>query len=295
MELVPARMVFSRYLLKRELGQGGMGVVWLAEDSTLGQEVALKFLAPHLVHDRRAVDRLKTETRRNLRLTHPNIVRIHDFVQGVDGVAIAMEYVDGPSLWAMRVDRPRPIVAVEEMTDWLRDLCATLDYAHQEARIVHRDLNSANLLFTRRGLLKVTDFGLAREIRRTRPAEPAHPQFLGTEVYMSPQQWSGEPASVGDDIYSLGATLYELLTSKPPFFAGDLFEQVQRRTPPPLAERLFELGFEDVGIPLVWEETVAACLSKDPAQRPLSAGQVAQRLGLVAKPRIGIGRPTARE
>jgi serine/threonine protein kinase len=135
-------------------------------------------------------------------------------------------------------------------------------------------------MLNKRGQLKVTDFGLAREIRRTRPTESAHPQFLGTEVYMSPQQWSGEPACVGDDIYSLGATLYEMLTSKPPFFEGNIFEQLQEKTPPSLSERLFELGYEDVEVPLVWEETVVACLAKEARNRPGSAGQIAVRLGL---------------
>jgi eukaryotic-like serine/threonine-protein kinase len=287
MELAEARTVFSRYTLKRKLGQGGMGVVWLAHDAVLEQEVALKFVGEHLAHDRQAIDRLRHETRRNLRLAHPNIVRIYDFAQGPDGAAIAMEYVDGPSLWTVRIRKTRPILGVGEVSPWLRDLCVTLDYAHQEARIVHRDLNSANLMFNQRGQLKVTDFGLAREIRRTRPADPAQPHYLGTEFYMSPQQWSGEAASVGDDIYSLGATLYELLTSKPPFFEGNIYEQVQGSTPPTLTERLFELGFEDVEIPLVWEETIAACLAKQMDHRPGSAGQVAFRLGLATKSKTG--------
>jgi serine/threonine protein kinase len=285
MNLTPSQTVFSRYTLKRLLGEGGMGVVWLAHDPVLEQDVALKFLSERLVHDRHAIDRLKRETRRNLKLTHPNIVRIHDFVQGPEGAAIAMEFVDGWSLWTVRVSKVRPILGVPEIATWLVDLCNTLDYAHEHARIVHRDLNSANLMLNKRGQLKVTDFGLAREIRRTRPAESAHPQFLGTEVYMSPQQWSGEPACVGDDIYSLGATLYEMLTSKPPFFEGNIFEQLQETTPPSLSERLFELGFEDVEIPLIWEETVAACLAKEAAKRPGSAGQIAVRLGLATSPK----------
>jgi len=287
MSLSPEKQVFSRYTLKRRLGEGGMGVVWLAHDPVLEQEIALKFLNERLVHDRHAIQRLKNETRRNLKLTHPNIVRIHDFVQGPEGAAIAMEYVDGWSLWTLRVSKPRPILGVMEITPWLVDLCATLDYAHQHARIVHRDLNSANLMLNKRGQLKVTDFGLAREIRSTRPAESAHPQFLGTEVYMSPQQWSGEPPCVGDDIYSLGATLFELLTSKPPFFEGNIYQQLQENSPPTLTERLFDLGFEDVEIPLLWEETVAACLAKEAAQRPGSAGQIAVRLGLAPKPKEG--------
>ncbi len=286
LQLVAGQRVFDRYYLKRPLGEGGMGVVWLAHDRVLEQPVALKFLAEHLLHDHQALERLKHETRRNLKLAHPNIVRIHDFVQNPGGAAIAMEYVDGWSLWTLRVDRPRQIFSAKEIGPWMRELCGALDYAHKEAHIVHRDLKTANLLLNERGQLKVTDFGLAREIRHTRGAEPFDPRLLGTDVYMSPQQWSGEPPAIADDIYSLGATIYELLTSKPPFHTGDIWQQLQEITPASMTDRLFEFGVHDVEIPLVWEETVAACLEKDAGKRPGSAGEVAARLGLTARVKV---------
>src|SRR5690242_17872614 len=161
---VVGQRVFGRYDLQRVIGEGGMGVIWLAHDRVLAQPVALKFIAEQLLHDRRAVDSLKRETRRNLKLTHPNIVRIFDFLQDARGAAIAMEYVDGPSLWALKTDQPRQCFGVAEVGPWLRELCAALDYAHNEARIVHLDLKPANLILNGRGQLKVTDFGLAREI-----------------------------------------------------------------------------------------------------------------------------------
>jgi serine/threonine protein kinase len=279
--LAAGQRVFGRYYLKRMLGDGAMGVVWLAHDRVLELDVALKFLAENLLHEPRAVERLKHETRRNLKLSHPNIVRIHDFIQGADGAAIAMEYVDGWSLWAMKVDKPRQIFSVAEVTPWLRDLCGALDYAHNEARIVHHDLKPLNLLLNARGQLKVSDFGLASEIWHTRKSEPAHPHVAGTDLYMSPQQWTGEKPAVADDIYSLAATLYELLTGKPPFYQGDIFKQLHEAIPPSMTDRLFEFGVEDCAIPLAWEETVAACLAKDAAARPSSVGVVAARLGLV--------------
>ena len=97
--LAPGQRVFDRFILKRALGSGGTGVVWLAHDRVLEQPVALKFLADDLLHDRHAVERLKHETRRNLKLSHPNIVRVHDFLQDASGAAIKMEYVEGWSLW----------------------------------------------------------------------------------------------------------------------------------------------------------------------------------------------------
>jgi serine/threonine protein kinase len=273
--------LFERYYLKRPLGQGGMGVVWLAHDRVLEQPIALKLLAPHLLGDKQELDRLKAETRRSLQLAHPNIVRIQDFVQTPQGVAVVMEYVDGWSLWSLKVDKPDQIFTTDEIALWMRDLCSALHYAHTEAGIVHRDVKPSNLIINSRGQLKVTDFGLARELKRG-PAHPAaHSGVVGTDWYMSPQQWTGDPPAVADDIYSLGATIYELLTGKPPFYEGDIFKQLHEITPPSMTERAFEFGVGEPTIPLVWEEIVTACLEKDPARRPVSARDVAARLGLL--------------
>src|ERR1039458_9467389 len=137
--LSAGQRVFERFYLKRALGDGGMGGVWLAHDRVLEQEVALKFLADHLLNDRTAIERLKHETRRNLKLSHPNIVRIHDFLQDANGAAVMMEYVEGWSLWAMKVDKPGQIFSIAEITPWLRQLFDALDYAHNHVGIVHRD------------------------------------------------------------------------------------------------------------------------------------------------------------
>jgi serine/threonine protein kinase len=279
--LAAGQRVFERYYLKRTLGVGGMGVVWLAHDRVLEQPIALKFIAQHLTQNQQEIDRLKGETRRSLKLSHPNIVRIYDFIQTHQGAAVAMEYVDGWSLWSLRVDKPRQIFTVEEIVPWIRDLCDALHYAHNLAGIVHRDIKPANLIVNSRGQLKVTDFGLSRELRRGPVRDASHPPIVGTDWYMSPQQWTGEPAAVADDIYSLGVTIYELLTSKPPFYEGDVFKQLHEDIPPSMTERLFQFGIHDVVIPLEWEETVAACLEKDTARRPTSIKDVASRLGLV--------------
>jgi serine/threonine protein kinase len=276
--------VFERFYLKRALGDGGMGIVWLAHDRVLEQEVALKFLAEHLLHDRRAIERLKHETRRNLKLSHPNIVRIHDFLQDASGAAVMMEYVEGWSLWTLKVDKPGQIFSVAEITPWLRELFDALDYAHHEAGIVHRDVKPANLMINGRGQLKITDFGLARNIRRTPSKDFVDLRVVGTDVYMSPQQWADEEPTVADDIYSIGATIYELLTGKPPFYQGDILNQVFETVPPSMKDRLKELGVSDVEIPVAFEETVAACLAKVPENRPASVNEVAARLGLIENP-----------
>ena len=275
--------VFDRFYLKRGLGEGGTGVVWLAHDRVLEQLVALKFLADHLLHDRQAVERLKHETRRNLKLSHPNIVRIHDFLQDARGAAIMMEYVEGWSLWTMKVDKPNQIFSIAEITPWLRELFDALDYAHHQAGIVHRDVKPGNLMLNGRGQLKITDFGLARNIRKSKSRDFVDPRVIGTDVYMSPQQWSGEEPTVSDDIYSIGATIYELLTGKPPFYEGNIMDQVYDTVPPSMKQRLAELGISDVEIPAAYEETVAACLAKHPDDRPGSVNVLATRLGLVEK------------
>ena len=116
--LAAGQRVFERYYLKRTLGVGGMGVVWLAHDRVLEQPIALKFIAQHLVQDKHEIERLKSETRRSLKLSHPNIVRIYDFIQTHQGAAVAMEYVDGWSLWSLRVDNgPNFGVTVADGTD----------------------------------------------------------------------------------------------------------------------------------------------------------------------------------
>ena len=279
--LAPGQRVFDRFILKRALGQGGTGVVWLAHDRVLEQPVALKFLADELLHDRHAVERLKHETRRNLKLSHPNIVRVHDFLQDASGAAIMMEYVEGWSLWTMKVDKPNQIFTVAEITPWLRELFDALEYAHHHAGIVHRDLNPANLMLNARGQLKITDFGLARNLRRSPAKDFVDLRVVGTDIYMSPQQWSGNEPTVADDIYSIGATIYELLTGKPPFYQGNIFDQVYDAVPPGMKDRLAELGVKDVEIPAAYEETVAACLAKFPADRPASINELATRLGLI--------------
>ncbi|MGV3753872.1 MAG: serine/threonine-protein kinase, partial [Verrucomicrobiota bacterium] len=279
--LVAGQKVLKRYTLKRVLGRGGMGVVWLVHDDQLERDIAFKFLPDIVYHDKAAVESLKRETRRSLELTHPNIVRIYDFAQDEHCAGISMEYVAGDTLSNLRVCQPTHVFEVSDLAVWVKQLGLALDYAHKEARVAHRDLKPANLMLNNKGVLKIADFGISRSIsdNMTRVSSAVH-GASGTLVYMSPQQAMGEAASAQDDIYSLGATLFELLTSKPPFFTGEIMSQVREKTPPTMAERRKQLGIMGKPIPPEWEETVAACLAKDPAKRPQTALEVLQRLGL---------------
>ena len=271
--------VFRRYTLVRILGRGGMGVVWLAKDEELDRDVALKFLPDLVVHDLAVLDELKRETRRSLQLTHHNIVRIHDFVQDSESACISMEYVDGPTLSALRVEQPSRVFEPAVLLPWIEQICGALEYAHRHAKIVHRDIKPANLMLNSKGELKVADFGIARSLSDSVSMLTMARGSSGTLAYMSPQQLDGERASNLDDIYSLGATLYELLTSKPPFYSGGIERLIREKTPPSIAQRRQELEINSSQqIPEQWEQTIAACLAKDPASRPQSASEVYDRL-----------------
>ena len=276
----PAQKVFGRYTLRKILGRGGMGVVWLAHDEELERDVALKFLPEVVAMDREAVRDLKRETRRSLELTHSHIVRIYDFIQDARTAAISMEYIAGETVAARKVDHPAGHFATAELETWMRQLLEALAYAHTKGEVVHRDLKPANLMIDARGDLKIADFGIAASVSDSVSRVSAQAGSSGTPVYMSPQQMMGEKPAVTDDIYAFGATLYELLTGKPPFHSGNVMMQVQNKVPPAMAARREELGMAGAPIPPAWEDTVAACLAKEPSGRPQGAREVARRLGL---------------
>jgi serine/threonine protein kinase len=276
--LRPGLRVLGRYELVRELGIGGMGVVWLVRDHGLGIDVAFKFLPDVLRKDRTSLDELRDEARRNLRLTNESIVRIYDFVEDETLAGITMEYVDGDTLASRKSEAPNRVLEVGELWPLVRQLCRALHYAHTQPRVVHRDLKPANLMVTRDGRLKITDFGIARSISdsitRVSNTQPSG----GTLVYMSPQQLMGEPPRPTDDIYSIGATIYDLLSGKPPFHTGSIAAQLLQSVPPRMAERRALLERAGAQIPAVWEETIAACLAKNPEQRPATALEIIRRI-----------------
>ena len=272
--------LFGRYTLTRILGRGGMGIVWLARDEELEREVALKFLPDLMIQDRAVFEQLKHETKRSLELTHPHIVRIYDFIHDERSGCISMEFVDGETLASLRCNQPQQVFESSELSAWTSQICDALEYAHNRARIIHRDLKPANLMVNQRDEVKVSDFGIARSLSDSVSRLTMEQGRSGTLVYMSPQQLDGERGTHLDDIYSLGATLYDLLTSKPPFYSGNIDRQIHERAAPSMTERRREFNVEPALVPPIWEETVAACLAKDPAKRPQSAAEVANRLSL---------------
>jgi serine/threonine protein kinase len=154
---------FGRFVLERLLGRGRMGVVWQARDELLGETVALKFLIDPLICDPRAIADLQAETRRARQLAHPNIVRIHDFFADETGAALSMEYVEGRSLAATLAEKSE--LSPDEILAWLAGLCSALDYAQNEAHVVHRDFKPGNVMLSAGGA-KLADLGVSCRSRR---------------------------------------------------------------------------------------------------------------------------------
>jgi hypothetical protein len=281
--------LFDRYTLKQVLGRGGMGVVWLAHDDVLERDIALKFLPELVTLDKEAISDLKRETRRSLELTHPNIVRIYDFVQDKTWAGISMEYVAGSTLSALKIEQPNNHFEADDLRPWVGQFCDALSYAHSKAKVVHRDLKPANLMINAENDLKIADFGIARSVSDSVSRVTMRAGTSGTLAYMSPEQAMGQTPKVTDDIYAFGATVYELLTSKPPFYRGDLITQIREIAPPSMSGRRAELDVAGQPIPQAWEHTIAACLAKDPAQRPQSIAEVGELLGVRAP--SGMTRP----
>ena len=272
------QLVFGRYKLKKILGRGGMGVVWLAHDEDLERDIALKFLPEVVAADAQAIRDLKRETRRSLELTYPHIIRIYDFVKDATNAAISMEFVEGKTLATLRVEQPDGHFETKDVEEWVGQMCDALAYAHRSAQVVHRDLKPANLMIDARGELKVADFGIAASVSDSVSRVSVQAGSSGTPVYMSPQQMMGEMPAVADDIYAFGATVYELLTGRPPFYSGNVMMQVMNKVPPSMTRRRQELSVSGVTIPENWETTVAACLAKEPGDRPKDMAALKQLL-----------------
>ena len=273
----PGKVGAGRFTLVKALGRGGMGEVWLARDERLHEEVALKLLAPEIRGDAVALDDLRRETSRSHGLTHPNIVRIYDLHEDADGMAfITMEYVDGPTLAALWLQQPQRVLQWDFLRPLLEQLCAALDYAHSE-KIIHRDLKPANVMISSHGRLKLADFGIAAVANDSKSRVSVKHPTSGTPPYMSPQQLAGKRPQATDDIYALGATFYELLTSKPPFYRGDLTHQILYEAPEPINERLASLEIHNEIPPNVCA-LIMDCLAKEPEQRPQSVAEIRSRL-----------------
>ena len=288
-----SRLGNGRYTLVRLLGKGGMGEVWLAKDEQLDEEVALKKLPHEVGSDAVALADMRREVQKSRALSHPNIIRIHDLIQqpGEDPL-ISLEFVDGTDLTAIAATKTNNIFDWADIRDWVLQLLNALEYAHEE-KIVHRDLKPGNIMISRNGRLKLADFGIAASVADVTRRSSMAGFISGTTIYMSPQQMEGAAPKETDDIYAFGATIYELLTSRPPFYTGNVEHQVLNVTPTPPSQRLAEFGFMGQ-IPPYVQELLMACLAKDPSGRPQSMGLIRQWIETEGKAQDIIPKPTTK-
>jgi tetratricopeptide (TPR) repeat protein len=254
-----------RYEILGMLGKGGMGAVYRAYDHLLGRHVAYKVLGEALSGNPEARDNLLHEARAAAQLNHPNVITIYDLGVDQDQTFISMELVEGESYQSLL--RGRTWLAIDVSLHWLVSVSQGLDHAHGRG-IVHRDLKPSNVLLAVDGRVKILDFGLARRADNGESSEGALGHSMsGTPKYIPPEAIQGGLIDARSDVYSLGATLYELLTGKAPFTEGNLLMHHLHTPPPPLRARRSE-------IPQKLEELVLLCLAKAPGDRFQSAGEI---------------------
>ena len=224
-------LLAGRYRVVRQLGQGGMGSVYLAEDTQLDKfRVAIKVLPAILVANKRALRQLKAEALVSMKLIHSNIVPLRGFEENNGNPFLVMDYIEGQTLDDLLAEKEK--LSEEETIRILAPVAAALDYAHGEG-VVHRDVKPGNVMIRKDGRPFVLDFGIAREIQETMTRVTGK-LSSGTLMYMSPEQNNGDEPTPAQDVYSFAAMAYECLAGKPPFSRGNIEYQIMNTAPAPL-------------------------------------------------------------
>ncbi|MEV5888208.1 serine/threonine-protein kinase [Nonomuraea fuscirosea] len=268
----------NRYLLISRIATGGMGEVWRARDELLGREVAVKILRSHIYADLTFRERFRNEARITAALADPGVAQIFDYGEQDDLAYLVMELVHGEPLSAILARNGA--IGPEVTLDVVHQTAKALHAAHS-AGIIHRDIKPGNLLVTPEGAIKVTDFGIARALEAAPVTQTG--TVLGTAQYVSPEQAQGFALTPSTDLYSLGVVAYECLAGRTPFRADSqvaiallhLNEQ-----PPPLG----------VDVPAPVRELVMSLLAKEPAQRPATALELADRAYVLRESLAGVAQ-----
>jgi serine/threonine-protein kinase len=251
----PGALLAARYRVVAPLGKGGMGEVYRADDLTLGQPVALKFLPAHIASDPDRLARFRKEVAAARKVSHPNVCRVYDIADHDGQPFLTMEFVDGEDLSSVLKRLGR--VPEEKGVEIARQLCGALAAVHDEG-LLHRDLKPANVMLDGRGKVRLTDFGLAAAEAEL-SADDAR---SGTPLYQAPEQLAGREVTARSDLYALGLVLYELFTGKRAFVSTN------RDTPPS------KLSAHVAGLSPALEALILKCLEPDPAARPRTAVEV---------------------
>ncbi len=262
---------FGDYEIVREIARGGMGVVFQARQVTLNRPVALKMILAGQLADETDIRRFYTEAEAAANLDHPGIVPIHEVGQHDGQHYFSMGFVEGQSLSQRISSGPLP---AREAAELMRRVAEAIQYAHERG-VIHRDLKPANILLDKSGNPRVTDFGLAKKVQGDSGLTGSG-QIMGTPSYMPPEQAGGKRGEVGPpaDVYALGATLYCLLSGRPPFQAGSVMDTVlQVIGDEPVAPRRL-----NPSVPRNLETVCLKCLEKDPARRYRSAAALGEDL-----------------
>jgi serine/threonine protein kinase len=259
-------LLADRYRIIQKLGEGGMGMVYLAEDTELDNNpVAIKFIPPMLAGNKRAIKNLKREAKTAMQLSHPHILRLHDLHTDGHQKFLVMEYIEGQTLEDLLAEQDDETLPVERVLQIADTMATALDFAHSQ-RVLHRDLKPANIMIGSHGSVKLLDFGIARQIKDSYTRVTGQ-ETSGTLPYMSPQQLLGEEPTPSMDVYSFAAVLYECLSGHPPFYMGDIREQIKSKTP-----SLIDGCDSNINAVLM------RALCKDSEQRPGSAREIVDAL-----------------
>ncbi|MCF8001841.1 MAG: Stk1 family PASTA domain-containing Ser/Thr kinase [Halanaerobiales bacterium] len=263
------KLLNERYKIKKQIGSGGMALVYEAQDILLDRKVAIKMLRPEFVSDEDFINKFRHEAKAVARITHPNVVSIYDIVESEDSLYLVMEYIEGKDLKTLIKEREK--LSIVEALDIANQVTAGVEVAHNN-NIIHCDIKPHNILLTKNNQIKVTDFGIARAVSTS--TMTITDTIMGSAHYFSPEQAQGKEINTYSDIYSIGVVLYEMISGEVPF-KGDSPISVALKH---IQNEPEELKNIMPSIPKQVNELVMKTLSKDPEDRFSNASELREEL-----------------
>jgi len=250
--------IVQNYKIVSVLGKGGMGIVYKAYDVKLDRFVAIKMLSPAIVDKSKLIERFKREAKHQAQLSHPNVVAVYGFIDYMNLLGIVMEYVEGESLDKL-IERKKRLHLYDAVYI-LRQILLGIGYAHSKG-FVHRDIKPSNIIMNREGVAKITDFGISKSLFDDSFTKTG--AKVGTIYYMSPEQIKGKELTHHSDIYSIGCTIYEMVTGWPPFFSENEYEVMESH----LKKNPISISNKLRGIPDLLNKIISTSMAKNPNNR----------------------------